>query len=58
MTTLPACVAAPPALHLERVKRLHQRDLARGHGDVDLPDAMARKISARAVRVGWKFVFP
>ena len=31
------------AAHLERVRELHQKDLAEGHGEVELPFALARK---------------
>jgi site-specific recombinase XerD len=43
ITMLPAAVAAPLQAHLERVKVLHERDAAQGFGDVELPDALARK---------------
>jgi len=43
VTMLPAPLAAPLEAHLGRVKRLHDRDLAEGCGDVELPDALARK---------------
>jgi len=58
VTMLPASAAAPLTLHLERVKRLHERDLAHGHGDVALPDAIARKYPRAPCEWGWKFVFP
>jgi integron integrase len=43
VTMLPNSVAEDLALHLQLVKRLHQQDLARGHGLVILPYALARK---------------
>ncbi len=43
ITMRPEAVTGPLADHLERVKRLHQRDLAEGHGRVELPSALARK---------------
>jgi integrase len=42
-TMLPAKVAEPLGSHLDRVKSVHQRDLAEGHGEVYLPFALARK---------------
>ena len=45
-------------LYLVRVRRLHERDLARGHGDVELPYALARKYPRAPSEWGWKFVFP
>ena len=58
VTMLPASVVAPLAAHLERVKRLHERDCAHGHGDVELPDAIARKYPRAPYEWGWKWVFP
>lgn len=43
VTMLPASLVEPLELHLARVRRLHERDLTRGHGDVELPHALARK---------------
>jgi len=47
VTMLPAALAAPLVVHLARVKQLHERDVAEGFGDVELPDAIARSIRAR-----------
>ena len=43
VTMLPASVKAELETHLERVKLLHQSDLAAGAGEVYLPYALARK---------------
>ncbi len=40
---LPAAVRAPLQAHLEKVRRQHVEDLARGLGRTPLPDALARK---------------
>jgi len=58
VTMLPASVVAPLQAHLERVRKLHERDVARGYGDVELPDALARKYPRAQYEWGWKFVFP
>ena len=58
VTMLPGPVIGPLRTHLERVKRLHERDLAEGFGDVELPDAIARKYPKAPYEWGWKFVFP
>ncbi len=58
VTMLPGSLLEPLRLHLERVKALHQRDLAHGYGDVELPHALARKYPRAAYEWGWKFVFP
>jgi integron integrase len=58
VTMLPGSVIGPLRLHLERVRRLHERDLAEGFGDVELPHAIARKYPKAPYEWGWKFVFP
>ena len=39
---LPDRVVDPLRAHLERVRALHAEDLAKGYGEVYLPDALAR----------------
>jgi integron integrase len=58
VTMLPAAAIEPLKAHLVRVKALHERDLAAGYGDVELPDALARKYPRAAYDWAWKFVFP
>jgi integron integrase len=58
MTMLPASLIAPLQAHLERVKALHQTDLAEGHGDVYLPFALERKYPNANREWGWQYVFP
>ena len=58
VTILPQQVVEPLRAHLDRVKALHERDLAEGYGDVELPDAIARKYPRAPYEWGWKFVFP
>jgi integrase len=58
VTMLPAIVQAPLKSHLVRVKELHERDLAEGHGDVELPHALASKYPRARSQWAWKFVFP
>ena len=43
VTMLPQSLIEPLRKHLIRVRALHERDVANGHGDVELPDAIARK---------------
>jgi hypothetical protein len=43
MTTLPPSICEELEAHLLRVKKLHDADLDSGHGDVYLPEALARK---------------
>jgi integron integrase len=58
ITILPAQIIEPLQLHLLRVKALHERDLAQGYGDVELPDALMRKYPKAQYEWAWKFVFP
>ena len=58
VTMLPESVIEPLKAHLERAKALHEADLASGYGDVEMPDALARKYPRAAYEWGWKFVFP
>jgi integron integrase len=44
--------------HLERVRLVHQGDLADGYGRVYLPYALERKYPKASVEWGWQYVFP
>ncbi len=57
MTLLPAGLAASLRVHLARVTRLHERDLAAGIG-VELSGALARKYPAAPRELAWRWVFP
>jgi integron integrase len=58
VTMLPAALVAPLRTHLERVRELHQQDLAAGFGAVYLPYALERKYPGAARDWGWQYVFP
>jgi integron integrase len=58
VTMLPGSLVEPLQAHLVQVRALHERDLADGCGDVELPDAIARKYPRAPYEWGWKFVFP
>lgn len=55
---LPVAIVGPLESHLVRVKVLHERDVAEGYGDVELPDAIARKYPRAPCEWGRTFVFP
>jgi integron integrase len=55
---LPEKAASALSGHLERVKTLHEADLAEGFGEVYLPDALARKYPHAAKDWRWQYVFP
>jgi len=57
-TMLPESVTASLRSHLERVKAIHEKDLASGYGEVFLPDALERKYPNAAKEWGWQYVFP
>jgi integron integrase len=57
-TMLPEKVKAPLQQHLERVKKIHARDLADGFGRVTLPYALTRKYPNASTDWGWQFAFP
>ena len=57
-TMLPERLIEPLKTHLERVKALHERDLAQGHGDVYMPFALARKYPRAGRSWPWQYVFP
>ena len=58
VTMLPATLVQPLKQHLERVKVLHDDDLAKGHGEVFMPMALDRKYPAAGTSWGWQYVFP
>ena len=58
VTMLPEQAVQPLQAHLGRVRAMHQRDLAAGHGAVSLPFALARKYPRAGYEWGWQFVFP
>jgi integrase len=55
---LPERLAQPLRDELDRVRRVHQQDLARGCGRVELPEALERKYPHANRAWGWQYVFP
>jgi integron integrase len=55
---LPQNLKQPLLEHLEKVKKLHQQDLRKGFGQVDLPHALIRKYPQASTDFGWQYVFP
>jgi integrase len=56
-TMLPEKVRAALREHLERVQKVHARDLAAGYGRAPLPYALSRKYQTASSDWGWQFVF-
>lgn len=57
-TILPKAVRERLREHIGNVKTLHDKDLAIGHGEVVLPDALSRKYPNAAKDWAWQYVFP
>jgi len=58
VTTFSASLAPLLQNHLNKVKVIHQKDLAEGYGAVYLPNALARKFPNAEKEWGWQYVFP
>lgn len=58
VTMLPANLKAPLQRHLEKVRKLHERDLKNGFGILTLPDALATKYPNAGSEWAWQYVFP
>lgn len=58
ITMLPQSLKAELRRHLSEVRLLHEKDLGRGAGRVDLPTALARKYPDGERDWRWQWVFP
>jgi integron integrase len=58
VTILPEHLIQPLQTHIQKVKKLHENDLARGYGTVALPTALAKKYPSVAISLAWQWVFP
>ena len=58
ITVLPQRVREPLRARIEAVRRLHERDLDEGFGEVYLPHALERKYPNENREFGWQWVFP
>ena len=57
-TLLPQPIVNRLHEQISKVSKLHQYDLARGFGEVYMPDALSRKYPREARSLGWQFLFP
>lgn len=57
-TILPVSVEEKLKLHLEEVKKIHEKDISSGQGEVHLPDALMHKYPNAAKDWSWQYVFP
>ncbi len=58
VTMRPSAAREALTRHLEDVRRMHERDLAKGFGRVVLPCALDRKFPNAPTEWRWQFVFP
>jgi integron integrase len=58
MTMLPSSVKPELAVHLERVRAQHARDVATGAGWVELPGSLSRKLPSAGRDWAWQWIFP
>jgi integron integrase len=58
ITLFPEAIHTVMRDHLERVRMLHEHDLAAGYGRVYLPHALARKYPNANREWRWQYVFP
>jgi integron integrase len=58
VTIFPKIIQDEMRQHLEKIKLLHDEDLARGQGEVYMPGALSEKYPAAAKEFRWQYVFP
>ncbi|MFH1639721.1 MAG: integron integrase, partial [Chloroflexota bacterium] len=58
VTIFPKIVQDEMRQHLEKIKLLHDEDLARRQGEVYMPGALPKKYPAAAKEFRWQYVFP
>ena len=58
VTVLPKVIKEELLKHLEKVKKLHEKDLKEGYGSVYLPYALERKYPNAGKELYWQYVFP
>ena len=57
-TILPQSVRENLQKHLMKINTLHEQDIAKGFGEVYLPDALSRKYPKAGKEWIWQYVFP
>ena len=58
ITILPDAVKSQLQEHLREVRKIHEQDLAKGLGEVYMPEALDRKYSDAPREWRWQYVFP
>ena len=57
-TIFPETLHQPIRDQIEVVKKMHNKDLSEGFGEVYLPAALSRKYSKANISFGWQYLFP
>ncbi len=57
-TVMPTILIEPLQKQLEFVRNMHEQDLKRGLGKVEMPFALARKYANAETEWAWQYVFP
>ncbi|MEA3435610.1 MAG: integron integrase [Thermodesulfobacteriota bacterium] len=57
-TLLPESLHKGMKKHLDRVKIIHEQDLASGNGSVYMPNALSKKYPNASKQWNWQYVFP
>ena len=58
ITVLPEQYIKEFQVHIEKVKRLHKKDISQGYGTVALPFALDKKYPNASTSTAWQWVFP
>ncbi len=58
ITMLPSSLRQAVIEQIERCRRNHDQDLARGEGEVFMPDALARKYPNESRKFSWQWLLP
>jgi integron integrase len=58
VTMLPESIKKPLTEHLNRIKKIHESDVAKGFGRVLMPEALARKYPNASKEWRWQWIFP
>lgn len=57
-TTFPTSIKSGLQTHVDRIKQLHEQDLAKGYGSAYLPGAPGKKYPHAEKEFGRQYVFP
>ncbi|OGP62123.1 MAG: hypothetical protein A2V65_11285 [Deltaproteobacteria bacterium RBG_13_49_15] len=57
-TLFPRSLQGELKIHLDKVRAIHDLDIAEGHGEVYLPEALARKYPKASREFRWQYLFP